>query len=52
MPKQFRLFGLVIFFISAAFSSHAAENLQDRGDVVDYEQLKIKSYKHWDLYLH
>lgn len=24
----------------------------DRGGNVDYEQLKIKSYKHWDVYLH
>lgn len=25
---------------------------QEKRDSMDYEQLKIKSYKHWDLYLH
>src|SRR3989338_6843177 len=25
---------------------------QGQGYSMDYEQLKIKSYKHWDLYLH
>jgi len=30
----------------------AAENAQEKGIIMDYEQLKIKSYKHWDLYLH
>lgn len=30
---------------------HAAENRQ-QGHHMDYEQLKIKSYKHWNLYLH
>ena len=27
-------------------------NAKWQGYSVDYEQLKIKSYKHWDLYLH
>ena len=30
----------------------AAANTHRQGYSVDYEQLKIKSYKHWDLYLH
>jgi diadenosine tetraphosphate (Ap4A) HIT family hydrolase len=30
----------------------AASHEQEKKDSVDYEQLKIKSYKHWDLYLH
>lgn len=30
----------------------AASHEQEKKDSVDYEQFKIKSYKHWDLYLH
>ncbi len=27
-------------------------NTQVTGIIMDYEQIKIKSHKHWDLYLH
>jgi diadenosine tetraphosphate (Ap4A) HIT family hydrolase len=30
----------------------AAAHEREKEDNVDYEQLKIKSYKHWDLYFH
>ena len=30
----------------------AASHVQEKESNVDYELLKIKSYKHWDLYLH
>ena len=30
----------------------AASHAQEKGSKVDYELLKIKSYRHWDLYLH
>ena len=30
----------------------ASSREQEKRDSMDYEQLKIKSYKHWDLYLH
>jgi len=30
----------------------AAAHEREKKDRVDYEQLKIKSYKYWDLYLH
>ena len=30
----------------------AVSHEKEKRDSVDYEQLRIKSYKHWDLYLH
>ncbi len=58
MRSVFRNFSLVAFFASAAFCTfgiipvQAAENTQGKAYSMDYEQLKIKSYKYWDLYLH
>ncbi len=40
MTNTFRIFGLMIFFTGSMLQA------------VDYDQLKVKSYKHWDLYLH
>lgn len=58
MKSVLRIFCLITVFAGAALCSfgmspmQAAEHTQGQGDSVDYEQLKIKSYKHWDLYLH
>ena len=43
---------LAAFCTMVATPLRAVENAQGKGSIVDYEQLKIKSYKHWDLYLH
>ena len=44
---------LVLPLLCAMGSTPAqAAEQQGQGYSVDYEQLKIKSYKHWDLYLH
>lgn len=37
----------IAIFVSAAILGYGQE-----GERVDYEQLKIKSYQHWDVYLH
>jgi diadenosine tetraphosphate (Ap4A) HIT family hydrolase len=47
-----RIFGVFVFLFTAFIPANAVENTQNRGNSVDYNQLKIKSYKHWDLYLH
>lgn len=52
MKSISQTFGLIIFFITVVAFLQAAENTQNRGNGVDYNQLKIKSYKHWDAYLH
>ena len=58
MKSGLRIFGLITVFAGVALCAfgmipmQAAENTQGQGYSVDYEQLKIKSYKHWDLYLH
>ena len=58
MKSGLRIFSLITVFAGAALCSfgmgpmQAAEHTQGQGYSVDYEQLKIKSYKHWDLYLH
>ena len=58
ITATFRIFGLAIFFAGAILftfgmaPAQAVENVQSQGYSVDYEQLKIKSYKHWDVYLH
>lgn len=36
----------------AIFPLQGSDKLHNRGDSMDYEKLKIKSYKHWDVYLH
>lgn len=46
------VFAGVVLYLFGMVSMQAAENRQEQGYRVDYEQLKIKSYKHWDLYLH
>jgi diadenosine tetraphosphate (Ap4A) HIT family hydrolase len=38
--------------LCAAESTPAQGAPKQQGHAVDYEKLKIKSYKHWDLYLH
>ena len=58
MKSIFRRFKVISFailsslFVMGATPLRAMENAQEKGSIVDYEQLKIKSYKHWDLYLH
>jgi diadenosine tetraphosphate (Ap4A) HIT family hydrolase len=56
MSFTLRIFGLIVFFsVSMLFGTVAEqtnENLQNLGGSMDYDRLKIKSYKHWDLYLH
>jgi hypothetical protein len=52
MKTVFQIFGLIIFFIVAIAFLQAEEKTQNRGMGVDYDQLKVKSYKHWDVYLH
>jgi len=47
-----RIFTLIIFFLVAMISLQAVERTQNQGVSVDYDQLKIKSYKYWDVYLH
>ena len=46
----FAVFSVLSFL--GATPLKALENPQDKRNIVDYEQLKIKSYKYWDLYLH
>jgi diadenosine tetraphosphate (Ap4A) HIT family hydrolase len=46
------LFAGVILGGFGTTSVNAAEKVEHQGKSVDYEQLKIKSYKHWDVYLH
>lgn len=38
--------------LRAVFVSIAILGYTQEGEKMDYEQLKIKSYKHWDVYLH
>lgn len=58
MALVFNRFRKYIFFVVAVFCSGGVISMQTAPDVqkkeshVDYELLKIKSYKHWDLYLH
>lgn len=54
-----RRFRNYLFLILGAFCItwgatpiQAASHVQEKESNVDYELLKIKSYKHWDLYLH
>jgi hypothetical protein len=47
---SFVILGLVCFFGTAAMQI-ASQNQEKRSDM-EYECLKIKSYRHWDLYLH
>jgi hypothetical protein len=47
------LFNLCVMLLAfAIFPLQGGDKLHNRGDSMDYEKLKIKSYKHWDLYLH
>lgn len=48
---MFRLFLVGALFCGVAMAPLRADQ-QGGGDRVDYAQLKIKSYRHWDLYLH
>ena len=43
---------LFFIFVMRMITPVQAADTQQQGYHVDYEQLKIKSYKHWDLYLH
>lgn len=43
---------LGLFCIVWTTPMQAASRVQEKRSDVDYELLKIKSYKHWDLYLH
>jgi diadenosine tetraphosphate (Ap4A) HIT family hydrolase len=59
MKEIFNRFKNVLCFALCVFCAigttpvlAAASHEQEKKDNVDYEQLKIKSYKHWDLYLH
>jgi diadenosine tetraphosphate (Ap4A) HIT family hydrolase len=56
MKNRFKtaLFALLGVFCTVGVTPMwaAASHEQEKKDNVDYEQLKIKSYKHWDLYLH
>lgn len=58
MIMNFLISGIIkLFFISSAFfpigmMGLEASEAQEKRHEVDYEQLKIKSYKYWDLYLH
>lgn len=51
-------FKIICFTILGAFCivgiapMQAIAHVYEKGSDVDYEQLRIKSYKHWDLYLH
>ncbi len=47
---RFIILGLVCIVWTTPMQA-ASQNQEKRNDV-DYELLKIKSYKHWDLYLH
>ncbi|MCX6990605.1 MAG: hypothetical protein NTX49_06055 [Chlamydiae bacterium] len=53
--RHFTIIGFAFFsalcFLGAS-PAKAVENAQEKRIIMDYEQLKIKSYKHWDLYLH
>ncbi len=53
--RRFRNYLFLIlgaFCITWATPMQAASHVQEKESNVDYELLKIKSYKHWDLYLH
>jgi len=47
---RFIILGLVCIVWTTPMQAAAHE--REKKDTVDYEQLKIKSYKYWDLYLH
>lgn len=57
MNKFLKLFS-IFFLTTLGFSVGIASNLtaatlsESGGKTMDYEKLKIKSYKYWDLYLH
>jgi len=42
----------VLLFSLGIIHSQASESAEQGSRTVDYEQLKIKSYKYWDVYLH
>ena len=53
--RRFKIIGFAFFSVLFAMGTiplWAVENAQEKRGIVDYEQLKIKSYKYWDLYLH
>jgi diadenosine tetraphosphate (Ap4A) HIT family hydrolase len=53
--RRFKIIGFAVFFALFAMGAiplWAVENAQEKRGIVDYEQLKIKSYKYWDLDLH
>ncbi len=56
MTHRFKtiLFTLLCVFCTIGITPiwTATSHEQEKRDSMDYEQLKIKSYKHWDLYLH
>ena len=52
MHKIYSILFLLCFTIGVSAEPHDLSNTQVTGITMDYEQLKIKSYKHWDLYLH
>lgn len=46
------VFSCCFFTITHCQTPHLSNNIQPSGEKMDYELLKIKSYKHWDVYLH
>ena len=42
----------IVFFPTAVSALPTVTNSENKGNVMDYEKLKIKSFKYWDLYLH
>ncbi len=47
-----QIFGLIICLSFSVISLKAEEKMSLQDHSVDYNQLRIKSYKHWDVYLH
>jgi diadenosine tetraphosphate (Ap4A) HIT family hydrolase len=52
MHKIYSILFLLCSIIGVSAEPQDLSNTQVTGIIMDYEQLKIKSYKHWDLYLH
>lgn len=52
MHKIYSILILVCSIIGVNAEPQNLSNTEITGITMDYEQLKIKSYKYWDLYLH
>lgn len=52
MRRIYSILFVFCFMLRAHAETPYLSDAQASGEPMDYEQFKIKSYKHWDLYLH